>query len=59
MSLTIELTWDNEILRVMSYGKEITHYSVEYIPCPSCKDLQCAEGFHDLCNTLPTRGDDE
>ena len=58
MSLTIELTWDNEILRVMSYGKEITHYEVKYVPCPTCEDLQCSEGHHDMCNGN-IRGDDE
>ena len=30
-SLHIELTDDNEIIRILAYGKEITHYSIEYI----------------------------
>ena len=58
MSLTIELTWDNEILRVMSYGKEID-YKVKYIPCPTCEDLQCSGGHHLQACGGNTRGDDE
>ncbi len=30
-TLHIEMTDDNEIIRILSYGKEITHYSIEYI----------------------------
>ena len=46
--IVIELTWENEILRVLSRGKEID-YSVEYIPCPTCENTECSEGHHDMC----------
>jgi len=30
--MIIEMTHDNEIIRILSYrGKEITHYSIKYI----------------------------
>lgn len=29
--MIIEMTHDNEIIRILSHGKEITNYSIEYI----------------------------
>ena len=52
--IVIELTHDNEILKVYSIlpplgiAKEI-EYRVEYIPCPTCNEMDCGEGHHDMC----------
>ena len=59
MTLVIELTKDEDILRVMLNGKEVD-YSVKYIACPT--DIECD---HDMCNgrgywaTTNTRGEEE
>jgi len=29
--MIIEMTHDNEIIRILSHGKEITNYSIKYI----------------------------
>jgi hypothetical protein len=29
--MIIEMTHDNEIIRILSRGKEITHYTIKYI----------------------------